>query len=385
MKKCALLIVKTLLLLFAFTACGSDAATAQSEDRDLTYDNTHQHIDNQSETIALRFYYHDIELDPNLNSLPEAFLYNTEEIKAQNLREEFIRLMYEHTGISILDLWFEEDKLYVNLSQSSISFFDNFGTAVALRNLTIFEKSLLSIPGIAYIEVLVSGQYGFEGSYFSFGHVAIVENNEIVKHNFYKITQNDLCKDEPLSPNPVQNYLIWEGILDPSTRSTDNTDVIGIHYVDFIFITNGDSSAEPLILKEGNSFNGLTLEMLTNNPTIVTLNNQYFDWFGIAAFSGYIVARGDLTLWEDPFSLHSFRVNDMYLNLFPKIVNDSRDIWFAIDNDENLLQILGVSSYTIENNSNTTFENVLVRIKNYTIQANDGGAMNRAEIVEILE
>jgi len=137
---------------------------------------------NNAPKITVRFYYHSIELDPNLYALPEAFLYNVEEIiAAEGFTATFSRLMYEHTGLQISDLWFEGDKLYVDLHEDAIGFFDHHGTTGGVINATIFEKSLLSMSGISSFEVLVNGQRGAYGSHFNFGHIAIVENGKVIR------------------------------------------------------------------------------------------------------------------------------------------------------------------------------------------------------------
>lgn len=166
MKKHLLILSLVATILLTFTACGRDYEPA-------------------AETVTVRFYYHSAELDPNIYALPEAFLYNAETIPAKSLEEEFIRLMHEYTGIRILDLRFVEAKLYINLHEEAISFFDHHGSAGGLINATIFEKTIASLPGINSFEVLVDEQRGVQGHHFSFNYIAIVENGEVVRHEFF--------------------------------------------------------------------------------------------------------------------------------------------------------------------------------------------------------
>jgi len=97
------------IALFTFAACNRDNDTPAEG----------------VETTTLRFYYHSIELDPNIYALPEAFLYNAEDVPTESFHQEFIRLMYQHTGLRILSLHFEGSKLYVDLYEDAIAFFNN--------------------------------------------------------------------------------------------------------------------------------------------------------------------------------------------------------------------------------------------------------------------
>ena len=222
MKKCLFILGLIAVILFAFTNYGEnqDAATlptvlvpvqdasagqepepiqeasANQEPEPIQEVSTHQEPDyeyvNSTPTTTVRFYYHSTALDPNLYALPEAFLYNEEDIIAvEGFTATFRKLMYEHTGLQILDLWFDGSKLYVDLHESAIGFFDHHGTTGGAINATIFEKSLLSMSGISSFEVLVNGQRGIHGNHFNFGHIAIVENDEVVRREFFDLTDID--------------------------------------------------------------------------------------------------------------------------------------------------------------------------------------------------
>ena len=208
MKKYVFILSLVAVMLFVLTACGntvSQPATTPEQEVNVATEPEHEYIRN-SETVTVRFYYHSPELDPNIYSLPEAFLYNTEEISIENLEEEFIRLMHEHTGVRILDLRFAGDRLYVNLHEDAIGFFDHHGTTGGTRNTIIFENTIASfIPGMGSFEVLVNGQRGVEGNHFNFGHIAIVENGEVIRREYF---------DMPLSDNDTQIQL--------STPNADN-------------------------------------------------------------------------------------------------------------------------------------------------------------------
>ena len=175
-------------MLFVLTACATtphpepmhEAAIAQETEPkpELNYPNN-------TETTSVRFYYHCYVIDPYANLLPEAFLYNEVAIPTDNLFEEFIKLMYENVGVRILDLWFSGDKLYVNLHEDAFAFFNGFGTTGGSIRMRVFENSLLSLPQIASFEVLIDGQRGVEADHFNFSHVAIVEDGQVIRRDFF--------------------------------------------------------------------------------------------------------------------------------------------------------------------------------------------------------
>ena len=188
----------------------------------------------------------------------------------------------------------------------------------------------------------------------------------------------------------AENYredIFWDGIFDPFARTSDTDIFEWDNPVDFIFVTDGINLTQPVILREGDVFegslsSGLVLERIISS-NISTVNNQYFMWDGRAEFSGELVVRGDLVLFHNTFNWHEFHPYESDWVHFPRIVNDTRSIWFMIDNDSELLYMLGTNADEIEDFSDTKIEDIYVTIRNYTIQAIDGGAMNIAEIVEI--
>ena len=132
------------------------------------------------ESVAIRFYYYCDETDPYFNLFPEAYLYNIVEIPGPYLREEFRRLMLEHTGINVWDLWFQGNKLYIDLHSTEWHPF-NWGTTGSAHRGNVLTMTLASFPGIDSFEVLVGGARGVHTSHYSFDWVAIVEDGEIVR------------------------------------------------------------------------------------------------------------------------------------------------------------------------------------------------------------
>ena len=242
MKKHMLSFVIATMVLLAFTACGQnqDTVTPPTELELVQEANSNQEPDyeyvNNTLTTAVRFYYHSTELDPNIYALPEAFLYNAVEIPVENLREEFIRLMYEHIGVHIQDYWFEGSKLYVDLHEDSGYFFDQHGTTGGMIATRRFERTLLSLPGtITSFEVLVNGQRGFEGNHFNFGHVAIVENGEVADREFFNLENGEEVATviETTLPHPfataLREYMAgYEGVVRAYLATLDDDGTMGV-------------------------------------------------------------------------------------------------------------------------------------------------------------
>jgi len=137
------------------------------------------------ERTTVRFYYHSREIDPNVELLPEAYLYNPEEIPTEQFRDEFIRLLYVHTDITACDLWFDGDRLYIDLHEDENSHFNRGSTGSADRGIRLY-KTLASVPGIASFEVHVGGIRGAYTSHFSFYYVVLVEDGEIVGYEEFE-------------------------------------------------------------------------------------------------------------------------------------------------------------------------------------------------------
>jgi len=72
-------------------------------------------------------------------------------------------------------------------------------------NSSVFERSLLSLPGIASFQVLVNGQRGAMGEHFSFRHIAIVENGRVA-------SRESILNDDTLSlPNFSEGAIFVNG------------------------------------------------------------------------------------------------------------------------------------------------------------------------------
>ena len=81
-------------------------------------------------------------------------------ISPEGWREQVIANMAEHLDIRLADLWFEGDRLIVDLTPATTIYFNWGSTGGHLRTQNLI-RSLASLPSVTEIEVLVSGQRGF--------------------------------------------------------------------------------------------------------------------------------------------------------------------------------------------------------------------------------
>jgi len=124
--------------------------------------------------------------------LPEAFLYEVVHIPVQLFEDIFIQELHQRTGLLLNSIRFGEDKrqdewwsqssyaflndyraLFVDLSQDSALFIDSWGSSDSRVLLEVFNRTLLSVPGITSLQITVDGERGFWGSHFSFNGINI--------------------------------------------------------------------------------------------------------------------------------------------------------------------------------------------------------------------
>jgi hypothetical protein len=122
------------------------------------------------ERVTVGFAFYCTEIDPYVNLLPEALKFNEEEIDGQNLWTEFIRLMREHTGIRVTDLWYQETRLYVDLAPVETIVF-NWGTTGSAHRQNILLYTLFTLPDVTEIVILIGGEAGVYADHFSFDRV----------------------------------------------------------------------------------------------------------------------------------------------------------------------------------------------------------------------
>ena len=96
--------------------------------------------------------------------------YIEEEIEYEDWQAQVTAHMQAHTGIQLADLWYEENRLVVDLTPAaSISF--NFGSTAGIMRTVSLIASLSTLPNVEEIEVLVGGQRGVYDNHFSFAGV----------------------------------------------------------------------------------------------------------------------------------------------------------------------------------------------------------------------
>ena len=113
------------------------------------------------ESFVMRFYsYEDIWPEP----IGE---YAEQEIVPYNWQSQIIEHMRTHKDIRIINLWYEESRLVVDITPASAVPFNwgSFGGAVRSRALI---DSLASMPNVTEVEILVGGQRGVSADHFSF-------------------------------------------------------------------------------------------------------------------------------------------------------------------------------------------------------------------------
>jgi hypothetical protein len=103
--------------------------------------------------------------------------YFDEEISPYNWQEQIKNHMIAHNGIRIADLWYEGQRLIVDLTPAAAIFFD-WGSSGSQSHLRALIDSLATLPNVAEIEVLVGGQRGISASHFSFVGVFYVNQTD---------------------------------------------------------------------------------------------------------------------------------------------------------------------------------------------------------------
>jgi len=106
------------------------------------------------------------------------FMYNIieVEISPQDWRAQVKYNMNYYLNIQLADLWYEENRLVVDLTPATAIPFDWGSTGGAVRSFSLFN-SMASLPNVTDVEVLVGGQRGVSGSHFCFARVFRAAND----------------------------------------------------------------------------------------------------------------------------------------------------------------------------------------------------------------
>ena len=113
------------------------------------------------ESFTVRFHrYDELWPEPTGNYIDEVITPNgwQQQVKNHTL---------DHKGIRIINLWYEETRLVVDITPMCAIPFDHgsFGGTVRTRS---FVDTLKTLPNVTEVEILVGGQRGVSGSHFSF-------------------------------------------------------------------------------------------------------------------------------------------------------------------------------------------------------------------------
>jgi len=113
------------------------------------------------ENFAMRFYrYSQVYPEP-------IYEYFDVEIEYEDWQAQVIYHMQAHTDIRLADLWYEGNRLVVDLTPAAtIPFFSRWSDGRHIRTLI---TSISTMPDVTEIEVLVDGRRGIEGDGFWFG------------------------------------------------------------------------------------------------------------------------------------------------------------------------------------------------------------------------
>jgi len=93
--------------------------------------------------------------------------YEVGQINAESWQEDVRRLMFEHTGIRLRDIWYDDRRLVVDLMPVEGIVADWGSTGGYIHTLRLIH-SLASLPDVEEIKVLVGGEAGHGGSHFDF-------------------------------------------------------------------------------------------------------------------------------------------------------------------------------------------------------------------------
>jgi len=118
------------------------------------------------DTVSVDFYYYyDTEDDKDIISFEKA------DISLENMVDDTIFHMKEINDIQINDLWFEGNKICVDLNTSES--YANFlqGSTGAYITTNILLRTFFSFPDVDEIEFLLDGKQGAEGDHFNFDHI----------------------------------------------------------------------------------------------------------------------------------------------------------------------------------------------------------------------
>jgi len=165
----------------------------------------------------------------------------------------------------------------------------------------------------------------------------------------------------------------------------------------YIFITNANQSIEPVKLREGDEFLGLTLREIASVMTFYDDDGTFLRHSSVVArFTGEMTLGGSVVIFDNIASWRTegvFRIGDDYLHLFPQLVYNEDNISFEIINFEKLVELLGMDSEEIfgrewgslgpTNYIDEVFTNLTITVDNFTLVYYPASIISFANIIHL--
>lgn len=128
------------------------------------------------DTTDVRFYFEN-GIDPFDFSSSVSFLdYETEQISYKGLLDDTVRYMLHYSGIKVIDIWYENTRLFVDLHEDEYYRLNN-GTTAGIGTTQVLINTFSSYPGVEEIVFLIDGVRNCWADHFGFD-VVFIANNE---------------------------------------------------------------------------------------------------------------------------------------------------------------------------------------------------------------
>ncbi len=133
----------------------------------------------KNSSFELKFYSHDREKDPDvLCDSEDCFKYNSQMIDADHFALQFAYYFYEYTDLKADDIWYEGNKVCIDLDKEVLQMLDMGSTGGRMYRIALL-LTLSSLPDVKYIEILIDGERGIIGSHFDFSQIFDVDKMQI--------------------------------------------------------------------------------------------------------------------------------------------------------------------------------------------------------------
>jgi len=153
-----------------------DNAVFECERKEYKYHNCYVLIPrvNTESTVEVKFYYLSQE-NPYFGI--EDLKFKTENISVANMSADTIKFMKKDSDVQINKIWYEGNRLCVDLNENERAKLDAGSTAGEIIT-NILLKTFSSYPNVKEIEILIDGERGSYGNHFNFEEVFKVNGGE---------------------------------------------------------------------------------------------------------------------------------------------------------------------------------------------------------------